>query len=167
MAFNAASQIAARWSSCRTAGLAVVAAPACGWATVDSRDGDEGSQPVEVGDGWMENGHLRVTGTMTACSHRCGIARRRGRSWLPGNRATCFQLHEDNPKAFDAWNVDREYFDQVTDLWHWTPSRSSSSTRFEAAVRFVRTFGDSRITQVMRLAAGSRRLEFRHRGRLA
>ncbi len=51
--------------------------------------------------------------------------------------------------------------DQVTDLVApWTPSRSSSGTPFEAAVRFVRTFGDSRITQVMRLAAGSRRLEF-------
>jgi alpha-mannosidase len=70
---------------------------------------------------------------------------------------------DDHPKAFDAWNVDRESFDRVTDLDTADSIEVTERHPLRAGVRFVRTFGASRITQVMRLAAGSRRLEFRTR----
>ena len=78
-----------------------------------------------------------------------------------GRRANLFQLHEDNPRFFDAWDVDRSYLDHVIDLW---PSTSIDACGVgapcELGIRFSRRFGRSAITQTMRLAAGSRRLEF-------
>jgi len=34
----------------------------------------------------------------------------------PGERGNVFQLHEDLPRDFDAWNVDLDYFDRRVDL---------------------------------------------------
>jgi alpha-mannosidase len=71
-----------------------------------------------------------------------------------------FQLHEDHPKAFDAWDVDRSYLDQVEDLASVDSIEVVEQDRLRAGVRFVRRFGASAITQRMRLSAGSRRVEF-------
>ena len=98
---------------------------------------------------------------MTACSRRCGTADADREVLAAGERANLFQLLEDHPKAFDAWNVDREAFDQVTDLDTVDSIEVVERHPLRGGVRFVRTFGASRISQVMRLAAGSRRLEFR------
>jgi alpha-mannosidase len=78
----------------------------------------------------------------------------------PGERGNLFQLHHDHPRAFDAWNLDREYLDQVEDLEDLESIEPVERHPLRAGVRIRRRAGDSTITQVMRLAAGSRRLEF-------
>jgi alpha-mannosidase len=164
VAFNPASHSRREVVDLPDGQLAVVAAPACGWATAaTASDEDVDRGPVLIGDGWMENDHLRVCwdedGLLTSVWDRDA-----GREVLAaGERGNLFQLLDDRPRAFDAWNVDREAFDRVTDLDTVDSIEVIERHSLRAGVRFVRTFGASRITQVMRLASGSRRLEFRTR----
>ncbi|MGI8491393.1 MAG: alpha-mannosidase [Acidimicrobiales bacterium] len=157
--------------------LRMVSVPACGWAPLragpDAGPGassagveaacgtvETSSSTVEIGDGWVENDHLRVawdgSGLLTSVWDKIA-----GREVLAdGRRGNLFQLHEDHPKAFDAWDVDREYLDSCIDLEEVESIEVCERDRLRAGVRIVRRFGDSAIDQTMRLAAGSRRLEF-------
>jgi len=140
--------------------LAVVSVPACGWASVDGGAPAPDFGPVEVTDSSLKNDRLRVTwdadGLLTSVwDQECG------REVLAaGQRGNVFQLHEDHPKAFDAWDVDRSYLDQVVDLIELESIEIVERDPRRCGVRFVRRFGDSTITQTMSLAAGSRRIEF-------
>jgi alpha-mannosidase len=164
VAFNASSHPRREVVDLPDGELAVVAVPACGWAPVvpDNDDRDEvDREPVATSERCIENGHLRVSwdddGLLTSVWDRDA-----GREVLAaGERGNLFQLLDDRPKAFDAWNVDREAFDRVTDLETVDSIEVVERHPLRGGVRFVRTFGASRISQVMRLAAGSRRLEFR------
>ncbi|HUJ64019.1 MAG TPA: glycoside hydrolase family 38 C-terminal domain-containing protein, partial [Acidimicrobiales bacterium] len=133
--------------------------PACGWGPVAVR-ASFSPPPVEVAASSMENGHLRVAwdsdGLLTSVWDK--VADRE--VLAAGRRGNRFQLHEDHPKAFDAWNVDIEYLDQVTDLDAVDSIEVVERDSWRGGVRFVRRFGGSTISQTMRLASGSRRLEF-------
>ncbi|HET6965530.1 MAG TPA: glycoside hydrolase family 38 C-terminal domain-containing protein [Acidimicrobiales bacterium] len=147
--------------------LTRLAVPGCGWAPVPRSDPrSDGARarprPVEAGYGYLDNGILRVTydpsGRLTSVwdhEHQREVLA----AGRPGN---LFQIHEDHPRDFDAWNVDRDYLDRVTDLdgpvEH--PPELLQTGPLRAAVRLRRRFGDSLITQVMRLDSGSRRIEF-------
>jgi alpha-mannosidase len=81
-----------------------------------------------------------------------------------------FQLHEDQPRDYDAWDVDRDYLDHVTDLAGDAltgpvkiaicENGSVEAGGLRGAVRFRRSFGASVIDQTMVLDAGSRRIDF-------
>ncbi|EYT82626.1 alpha-mannosidase [Streptomyces sp. Tu 6176] len=73
----------------------------------------------------------------------------------PGRAANLLQLHPDFPNMWDAWDVDEFYRNTVTDL---TDADEVTAGEDGASVRVVRSFGDSRVTQVLSLAAGERRL---------
>jgi alpha-mannosidase len=77
----------------------------------------------------------------------------------PGGRGNLPQLHPDHPAQFDAWNIDRSYLRQRTDLTSASSIDVVSSGPLLAEVRVSRRFGDSTITQAYRLAAGARRLD--------
>jgi alpha-mannosidase len=138
--------------------LAVVTVPACGWAPLDLDAPAPEFSPVQVSDRSMANAYLTVEwdddGLLTSVWDRS-----LQREVLSG-RGNLFQLHEDHPKAFDAWDVDREYLDSVTDLTSCESIEVVERHPLRAAVRFVRRFGESSISQTMRLSANSRRLEF-------
>jgi alpha-mannosidase len=139
--------------------LAVVSVPACGWAALDVAAQPQ-VEAVEVGDDWIENAYLRVRwdtdGLLTSVWDK-QIDRE---VLADGSRGNLFQLHEDNPNGFDAWDVDITYLDQRTDLTNLSSIDVVERDSLRSGVQFVRHFGNSTITQVMRLAAGSRRLEF-------
>ncbi|MGW1621480.1 alpha-mannosidase [Streptomyces sp. NPDC002172] len=71
----------------------------------------------------------------------------------PGTAANLLQLHPDFPNMWDAWDVDAFYRNAVTDL-----TQTDELTAGEEGVRIVRSFGSSRVTQVLSLAPGERRL---------
>ncbi|KUL22619.1 alpha-mannosidase [Streptomyces regalis] len=73
----------------------------------------------------------------------------------PGRAAGLLQLHPDFPNMWDAWDVDEFYRSTVTDL---TGADEVTPGDDEGAVRIVRSFGASRVTQVLSLAPGERRL---------
>ncbi|MGW7364995.1 glycoside hydrolase family 38 C-terminal domain-containing protein, partial [Streptomyces sp. NPDC054841] len=71
------------------------------------------------------------------------------------------QIHPDFPNMWDAWDVDEFYRNTVTDLVDAdgvepVPPAGDSGA---AAVRVVRTFGASKLTQVLSLAPGAKRLD--------
>ncbi|MFF7898785.1 alpha-mannosidase [Streptomyces sp. NPDC088817] len=72
-----------------------------------------------------------------------------------GRAANLLQLHPDLPNMWDAWDVDEFYRNTVTDL---TGAESVTAREDGASVRVVRNFGDSRVTQVLSLPVGERRL---------
>ncbi|MFI6355142.1 alpha-mannosidase [Streptomyces sp. NPDC050743] len=73
----------------------------------------------------------------------------------PGRAANLLQLHPDFPNMWDAWDVDSFYRNTVTDL---TDAESVEAGEDGASVRIVRSFGASRVTQVLTLPPGERRL---------
>ncbi|MFE1916077.1 alpha-mannosidase [Streptomyces anandii] len=73
----------------------------------------------------------------------------------PGRAANLLQLHPDFPNMWDAWDVDEFYRNTVTDL---TDAETVEAGQDGASVRIVRRFGASRVTQVLSLPAGERRL---------
>ncbi|MEU6063919.1 glycoside hydrolase family 38 C-terminal domain-containing protein [Streptomyces sp. NPDC047082] len=73
----------------------------------------------------------------------------------PGRAANLLQLHPDFPNMWDAWDVDAFYRNMVTDL---TDTDEVTPGEDGRSVRIVRSFGASRVTQVLSLAPGERRL---------
>ncbi|MEU6578009.1 glycoside hydrolase family 38 C-terminal domain-containing protein [Streptomyces sp. NPDC046805] len=73
----------------------------------------------------------------------------------PGRAANLLQLHPDLPNMWDAWDVDAFYRNTVTDL---TDADEVIAGEDGASARIVRSFGSSRITQLLSLPPGERRL---------
>lgn len=76
----------------------------------------------------------------------------------PGQSANLLQIHPDFPNMWDAWDVDEFYRNTVTDLTdldELTPVEEVGAV----SVRIVRTFGDSKVTQLLTLAPGVKRLD--------
>lgn len=71
----------------------------------------------------------------------------------PGQAGNLLQLHPDFPNMWDAWDVDEFYRNTVTDLTgvDWIAPEGHG-------VRITRTFGASRVSQLLSLAPGERRL---------
>ena len=99
------------------------------------------------------------TGTASSASL---VDKRAGREVVAtGARANQLQLLADQPNFFDAWDIDRFAFDQVTDLVALDELEVVEHGPLRAALRMVRTFGSSRLEQWVSLEAGAARLEFR------
>ncbi|GAA3358095.1 hypothetical protein GCM10017744_031270 [Streptomyces antimycoticus] len=77
----------------------------------------------------------------------------------PGARGNLLQLHPDHPNHWDAWDIDRHYRRSHTDLTDAESVELIESGPLRATVRVTRSFGASRITQELTLAAGDRRLD--------
>ncbi|MEE1803201.1 glycoside hydrolase family 38 C-terminal domain-containing protein [Streptomyces sp. JV176] len=88
----------------------------------------------------------------------------------PGEAANILQIHPDFPNQWDAWDVDEFYRNTVTDL---TDVDELTAIDTEGAavgaaggagagavgVRVVRSFGASKVTQLLTLAPGTKRLD--------
>ena len=141
-----------RWPSSRL--------PACGWSRRSGRTRPSTSAPVEVGDGL--DGQRPAAGRLgrrrTAHLGLGPRRRPRGAGRRPSGQPV--PAPRGPPTAFDAWDVDRSIWTRSPTWSRSTPSRSSSAIRSGPRCAFTRTFGASTITQTMRLAAGSGRIEF-------
>lgn len=73
----------------------------------------------------------------------------------PDRAANLLQIHPDFPNMWDAWDVDEFYRNTVTDL---VDADEVGPGADGLSVRIVRSFGASRVTQVLSLAPGERRL---------
>ncbi|HMC43291.1 MAG TPA: glycoside hydrolase family 38 C-terminal domain-containing protein, partial [Acidimicrobiales bacterium] len=143
--------------------LVPASAPACGYAALDvaAVGRDTMMAAVSVGEREIENELLRISWDDDGLLTSVWDKEARREVLAPGGRGNMFQLHADLPNDTDAWDVDLHYFDKVTDLVEVDSIEVVERGPLRAGVRFVRRFGNSSITQIMRLAAGSRRLEFR------
>ncbi|WP_336644503.1 alpha-mannosidase [Microbacterium sp. USHLN186] len=79
-----------------------------------------------------------------------------GREAIPaGKPANLFQLHQDFPNMWDAWDIDRYYKNRVDDLTA-VSTISAEVIDGTATVLVTREFSQSKITQTIILAPGSR-----------
>jgi alpha-mannosidase len=112
----------------------------------------------------LDNGLLRVTiderGLVTSVIDLAAARE----SLAPGASANLLQLHPDLPANWDAWDVDRFYRNTVTDLTDVAEMElvktDDPAADTAATVRVTRAFGDSRVTQLIALRAGAKRLDF-------
>ncbi|MER7915815.1 MULTISPECIES: glycoside hydrolase family 38 C-terminal domain-containing protein [unclassified Streptomyces] len=112
-------------------------------------------EPRAAGGYVLDNGllHVEIDARGLIVSARDLTADRE--SVAPGAAAGLLQLHQDLPNMWDAWDVDSFYRNTVTDL---TDADGIGVGEDGASVRIVRSFGDSRATQVFSLPRGERRL---------
>ncbi|SDS40474.1 alpha-mannosidase [Microbacterium paraoxydans] len=78
-----------------------------------------------------------------------------------GKAANLFQLHQDFPNMWDAWDIDRYYRNSVDDLTA-VSSIEASLVDGVAQIVVVRPFSESTITQTILLAPGSRTVLLRN-----
>ena len=85
-----------------------------------------------------------------------------GRETIPaGKPANLFQLHQDFPNKWDAWDIDRYYRNRVDDLTA-VSSISASVANGVATVVVERPFSASSLRQTITLAPGSRTVLLRN-----
>ncbi|MEV7632525.1 glycoside hydrolase family 38 C-terminal domain-containing protein [Microbacterium sp. NPDC089318] len=85
-----------------------------------------------------------------------------GREAIPaGKPANLFQLHQDFPNMWDAWDIDRYYKNRVDDLTD-VSSISASVVDGAAVVKVIREFSQSTIAQTIVLPQGSRTVMLRN-----
>jgi alpha-mannosidase len=119
-------------------------------------------EAVRLPDGGylLDNGLLRVViddqGLVTSVIDLAAARE----SLAPGARANLLQLHPDLPVQWDAWDVDRFYRNTVSDLTDVAELELVKSEDAAATVGVTRAFGDSRVTQLVTLRAGAKRLDF-------
>ena len=131
-------------------GLHVVDAPPYGAGAIVAAD-----DSVRLHELTLENAHLRAElspeGRVLSLVDKAS-----GRETLeaPGNR---LELYEDRPVQFDAWDLDPAHLRTRRDA----PPFESCSVLTDSALRGEVAFERPGYRQVVRLDAGSRRLEFR------
>ncbi|PRB68634.1 glycoside hydrolase family 38 C-terminal domain-containing protein [Arthrobacter sp. MYb213] len=76
-----------------------------------------------------------------------------------GQEANLLQLHQDFPNMWDAWDVDKYYRNQVTDLRELESIQLSQDSDGSAKLSIVRSFSKSKVVQELVLAPGSRTLQ--------
>ncbi len=109
----------------------------------------------------LENDLVRVTvsaeGLITSA-----IDKATGRDAIPaGKPANLFQLHQDFPNMWDAWDIDRYYKNRVDDLTQ-VSSIEAHTVDGTAVVKVTREFSQSTIEQTIILPAGSRTVHLRN-----
>ncbi|MGN8025404.1 alpha-mannosidase [Microbacterium sp. 22242] len=86
-----------------------------------------------------------------------------GREAIPaGKPANLFQLHQDFPNMWDAWDIDRYYRNRVDDLTA-VSSIAASIENGVASIVVERSFSVSSIRQTISLAPGSRTVMLHNR----
>ena len=76
-----------------------------------------------------------------------------------GQEANLLQLHQDFPNMWDAWDVDKYYRNQVTDLRELDSLELSSREDGSQVITIARSFSQSTLVQELSLAPGSRTLQ--------
>ncbi|HLU59873.1 MAG TPA: glycoside hydrolase family 38 C-terminal domain-containing protein [Pseudonocardia sp.] len=106
--------------------------------------------------GWvLDNGLIRATVDERGLLRSVVDLATRREAIAPGGAGNLLQLHPDLPAQYDAWDVDHGYRrtgTDVTDVERLEPTG-------EAAVRVVRRFGRSRVTQLISLPPGAGRVD--------
>lgn len=137
--------------------LRLVEAPACGWAVQEELSVRD-DQRVRISERGMENALLRVRwderGALSS------IWDKQAQREVLSGPANVLQLHDDNPRRWDAWDLDLESLDAPSDVAGAVRQEIDEAGGLRGAVRFTREFGLSRVTQRMVLDADSRVLRF-------
>ncbi|WP_160003360.1 glycoside hydrolase family 38 C-terminal domain-containing protein [Rhizobium sp. 18055] len=113
---------------------------------------------LSAGSNHLENATLRVTlardGSIASILHKPS-----GREALDGAGNRLFVYPADKPRNWDAWDVEEDYAARGEEITAIDSMELIENTPHRAAIRIVRTWRHSRITQVLSLTANARRLD--------
>ncbi len=114
---------------------------------------------LSVSEDRLENQFLRVVlapdGTLQSV-----FDKRAERECLAG-RGNRICAYVDKPRLFDAWDIEEDYAVESEEIAAAGPAEIVESGPHRAALRIVREFRGSTITQTLRLWANSPRIEFK------
>lgn len=141
--------------------LAKVTTPSMGHSVLFVTTGRKRQESsLKVSEKQLENEHLLVKLDSSGALTRVYDKINDREVLASGARGNVLTLYEDQPAAWDAWDVDI-YYEQVpiaeTELVKTTVIERGPVV---AGLRQVRKIGDSKLIQEIRLAAGSARLTF-------
>lgn len=108
----------------------------------------------------LENGLIRVTlnpdGTLASLYDK-----RNGREALAGRGNQLWVYPMDKPRNWDAWDLEDDYAAHGLELTSFESFEVVEDTPHRAAIRIVRKFRDSTITQTLQLWANAPRLDIK------
>lgn len=115
---------------------------------------------LSVSTGHLENDVLRVTlaadGSIASILHKPT-----GREALEGYANKLMAYPADKPRNWDAWDIEEDYADRGEEIASLESLEVVEEGPHRVAVKLVRRYRASTITQWLSLAAGARRLDIR------
>jgi alpha-mannosidase len=140
----------------------LVEAPACGYAVTESASevAPQNAVTITAADGGfvLENGLVRLT--ISKEGYVVGLFDLKAQRETIAGKANAFQLHEDIPNFWDAWDVDIFYKEKTQEVEGLEVLEIGESHPLLASVKIVRNFSKSRIEQRVILRAESARVDF-------
>ncbi|MBN9315546.1 MAG: alpha-mannosidase [Devosia sp.] len=113
---------------------------------------------LSVSESHLENAHIRATigadGTVTSLVHKAT-----GREALDGRGNQLWVYPADKPRDWDAWDIEEDYARKGIELNQPESIKVVESSAVRAAVRVVRRFRASTVTQTYVLEANGVRLD--------
>ncbi len=113
---------------------------------------------LSAGRDYLENAVLKVRlandGSIASILHKPT-----GREALEGCGNRLFVYPADKPRNWDAWDVEEDYAARGEEITHLDSLELIENGPHRAAIKIVRTWRHSRITQVLSLGANARRLD--------
>jgi len=113
---------------------------------------------LSVSETHIENAHLRVEigkdGAVSRLIHKAT-----GRDALAGRGNQLWVYTNDKPRHYDAWDVEDDYAEKAEELTKPESIKVSEDTATRAAIRVVKRFRASTITQTYVLEANGTRLD--------
>lgn len=113
---------------------------------------------LSAGRDYLENAVLKVRlandGSIASILHKPT-----GREALEGCGNRLFVYPADKPRNWDAWDVEEDYVARGEEITHLDSLELIENGPHRAAIKIVRTWRHSRITQVLSLGANARRLD--------
>ena len=106
----------------------------------------------------LENAHIRAT--ISASGQLSEIYDKEADRQVLAGAGNTFQLFEDRPLVWDAWDIDPFFEDRAQVLDSVSSIAIVEDTDHRVALRVELAFNTSRIAQDIRLEANSRRLDF-------
>jgi alpha-mannosidase len=158
IAFNTTDRPRAEVAETPDGDLAFVQAPACGWGRRSTAPDRVIVEPHD--DGWILANdqfvaRMAADGSLTSLVLRAG-----DREALAG-AANRFELYEDRPVRYDAWDIDPFHLETGRPCAGARAARIGLADPLRGELVFEHQIGrTSRIVQTVRLDAGARRLEF-------
>jgi len=140
-----------------------VEVPAMGYTTISFQPAEEQASveaPFAYESSSLDTPHYRID--WNAAGQLTGLwDKAAGRQVLAdGERGNVLQVFEDKPLMFDAWDIDIYYQQKMREVTDLQSVELIDAGPLSASVRFVWKYMNSTISQVMKVYADSKRIDF-------